>query len=121
MTDKTTGDPLRCNRCGREAAAEDKFCAECGMFLRDAFVDQRLLLALLHEQQGRSRESRREIERLLEEDPNKVRAVGARRGVEWSLDQAGTDGIGSDSVFAKFGGQRLGEAQHTMLRRRVGR
>ncbi len=36
---------MRCTRCGREAAETDKFCAECGMFLRDAWVDQRLLLA----------------------------------------------------------------------------
>ena len=30
---------MRCTRCGREAADTDKFCAECGMFLRDAWMD----------------------------------------------------------------------------------
>jgi len=30
---------MRCTRCGHEAAATDKFCAECGLFLRDAFAD----------------------------------------------------------------------------------
>ena len=33
---------MRCTRCGREAADSDKFCAECDMFLRDAFIDHRL-------------------------------------------------------------------------------
>ena len=42
---------MRCNRCGRTAAETDKFCAECGMFLRDAWVDSRLLLAMVHERE----------------------------------------------------------------------
>ena len=65
-------DSLRCSRCGRVAAAQDKFCAECGMFLRDAFVDDRLLLALEHEKEGRSKEARQELQRLLEANPDNV-------------------------------------------------
>ncbi|HEX9633126.1 MAG TPA: tetratricopeptide repeat protein, partial [Gemmatimonadales bacterium] len=60
---------MRCQRCGREAAATDKFCAECGMFLRDAWVDQRLLLPLRLEMEGRHREARRELERLVAMEP----------------------------------------------------
>ena len=74
MTEPGSIDRLRCSRCGREAAAEDKFCAECGNFLRDAFVDERLLLAMVHEKEGHSREARRELERLLEVDPDHVLA-----------------------------------------------
>ena len=49
---------LRCSRCGREAQAEDKFCAECGMFLRDAskIVEHRygiLALQVVFERDGR--------------------------------------------------------------------
>ena len=62
MTDSESVALLRCSRCGREADPQDKFCAECGMFLRDAFVDSRLLLALVHEKEGRSRDARRELE-----------------------------------------------------------
>lgn len=74
MTDTGSADLLRCTRCGREAGAQDKFCAECGMFLRDAFVDERLLLALHYEKEGHSRDARHELERLLEVDPNSVLA-----------------------------------------------
>lgn len=74
MTDSEAVDLLRCTRCGREAGSEDKFCAECGMFLRDAFVDERLLLALVHEREGRGRDARRELERLLEVDPTNILA-----------------------------------------------
>ena len=69
MSQNISQRDLRCERCGRVAEAKDKFCAECGKFLRDAFVDQRLLLALQLEQEGRSREARYEIERLLENEP----------------------------------------------------
>ena len=61
---------MRCSRCGHEAAETDKFCAECGMFLRDAFIDQRLLHALVPETGGKHREARRELERLVESDPD---------------------------------------------------
>jgi rRNA maturation endonuclease Nob1 len=44
MTNNVSGN--RCGRCGRVVEARDKFCPECGMFLRDAAIDQRLLLAL---------------------------------------------------------------------------
>ena len=74
MTDSGSVNPLRCSRCGREAESQDKFCAECGMFLRDAFIDQRLLLALGFELEGKSRNSRRELERLLELDPDNILA-----------------------------------------------
>lgn len=43
---------MRCPRCGHDAAERDKFCVECGMFLRDAFVDHRLLDAMVAEQEG---------------------------------------------------------------------
>jgi len=74
MTESASRDQLRCTRCGRLANEEDKFCAECGLFLRDAFTDQRLLLALVHEKNGHSREARRELERLLEVEPDNVLA-----------------------------------------------
>ena len=65
---------MRCSRCGREAGDHDKFCAECGMFLRDAFVDQRLLAPLLLETEGKSGEARRELERLVEMQPGNALA-----------------------------------------------
>ena len=54
---------MRCTRCGHEATESDKFCAECGVFLRDAWVDHRLLLALTYDQRGDHRSARRELER----------------------------------------------------------
>ena len=65
---------VRCSRCGRPANDQDKFCAECGMFLRDAFTDQRLLLALVYEREGRDHDARRELERLLAAEPANVLA-----------------------------------------------
>ena len=50
---------MRCTRCGHDAGDQDKFCAECGVFLRDAHIDSRLLLALATEGEGREREARR--------------------------------------------------------------
>ena len=61
---------MRCSRCGHQAADTDKFCAECGLFLRDAFIDHRLLHALVPESEGRHREARRELERLVETAPD---------------------------------------------------
>ena len=63
---------MRCPRCGRKAVESDKYCAECGMFLRDAFVDHRLLHALYYEREGQHRDARRELERLLEAEPGHV-------------------------------------------------
>ena len=74
MTDKAKGLDHRCNRCGRVAAETDKFCAECGLFLRDAYVDLRLLLALVHERDGRSEEASHELQRLLQAEPDHVLA-----------------------------------------------
>ncbi len=65
---------MRCSRCGREATEQDKFCAECGMFLRDAWVEQRLLAPLLLETEGKSQEARRELERLVEMQPQNALA-----------------------------------------------
>src|ERR1039458_4310372 len=65
---------LRCSRCGRPAAESDKFCAECGLFLRDAFLDHRLLLALVEEKDGHSREARQQLEHLLQTEPDHVLA-----------------------------------------------
>ena len=59
---------MRCPRCGQEAADTHKFCAECGMFLRDAFIDHRVLHALGLETEGSHRDARRELERLVESD-----------------------------------------------------
>ena len=60
----------RCGRCGRVVEARDKFCAECGLFLRDKDIDQRLLLALAAQQHGRADEARQELERLLDSEPD---------------------------------------------------
>ena len=70
---KSTPIP-RCQRCGRLAAETDKFCAECGNFLRDAWTDRRLLLSLSQEQAGNSRDAQRDLERLLEIEPDNVLA-----------------------------------------------
>jgi hypothetical protein len=72
MTHKRESELSRCTRCGRQAGEEDKFCAQCGLFLRDAYIDQRLFLALVHEKEGRSREARQELERLLDAEPDHV-------------------------------------------------
>src|SRR5271157_2557785 len=63
-------DSIRCPRCGRLSSAADKFCAECGRFLRDASIDQRLLLALVHERDGREKEARQELQHLLDAEPD---------------------------------------------------
>ena len=65
---------MRCTRCGHEAADTDKFCAECGFFLRDAWVDHRLLHTMVLEIEGKHRDSRRELERLVEAEPDNVLA-----------------------------------------------
>jgi tetratricopeptide (TPR) repeat protein len=82
---------MRCARCGREAAETDKFCAECGNFLRDAFVDRRLVSPLVLETQGRHREARRELERLVEAEPANALAnhlLGTVYFHQGTLDQA---------------------------------
>lgn len=70
MSEQPTREIPHCRRCGHSPAPTDKFCAECGLFLREAYVDQRLLLALVHEKEGRSREARQELERLLDAEPD---------------------------------------------------
>ncbi|HET8797612.1 MAG TPA: tetratricopeptide repeat protein [Thermoanaerobaculia bacterium] len=70
----TNANPDRCTRCGRVPQPVDKFCAECGSFLRDAFIDHRLLLAMLHESLGQSREAQKELERLVDIEPDHVLA-----------------------------------------------
>ena len=65
---------MRCPRCGHEAAETDNFCAECGMFLRDAFLDHRVLHALTLETEGSHRATRLELERLVESDPENALA-----------------------------------------------
>ncbi|MEX0892624.1 MAG: tetratricopeptide repeat protein, partial [Gemmatimonadota bacterium] len=65
---------MRCPRCGHDAAATDKFCAECGMFLRDAFIDHRILHALHRETAGEHREARRELKRLVEAEADNALA-----------------------------------------------
>jgi tetratricopeptide (TPR) repeat protein len=82
---------MRCARCGREAAETDKFCAECGMFLRDAWVDRRLVSPLALESEGRHREARRELERLVESEPDHVLAnhlLGTVHFHQGTLDKA---------------------------------
>jgi hypothetical protein len=61
-----------CPRCGKLGATADKFCAECGRFLRDGSIDQRLLLALVHEREGWEREARQELQHLLDAEPDHV-------------------------------------------------
>jgi tetratricopeptide (TPR) repeat protein len=65
-------DTVRCPRCGKLSATADKFCAECGRFLRDASIDQRLLLALVHEREGRGKEARQELQHLLDAEPDNI-------------------------------------------------
>lgn len=82
---------MRCERCGREAAASDKFCAECGMFLRDAWVDRRLVSPLALETEGRHRDARRELERLVAAEPDQAVAhhlLGTVYFHQGTLDQA---------------------------------
>ncbi|HEX6906148.1 MAG TPA: tetratricopeptide repeat protein, partial [Terriglobales bacterium] len=64
----------RCPRCGYDFQPQDKFCAQCGAFLRDPWVDHRLLLALTLERDGHSAEARQELERLLLSEPEHVLA-----------------------------------------------
>ncbi|MFA6958048.1 MAG: tetratricopeptide repeat protein [Thermoanaerobaculia bacterium] len=73
-TEIRTAPATRCERCGHLPATTDKFCAECGNFLRDAWLDHRLLLAMAHQQEGRVRESQQELERLIAADPDNVPA-----------------------------------------------
>lgn len=70
----TNANPDRCQRCGKVPQPSDKFCAECGAFLRDAWVDHRLLLALVHESRGHSRDAQKELERLIDAEPANVLA-----------------------------------------------
>ena len=82
---------MRCTRCGREAAESDKYCAECGMFLRDAFVDRRLLAPLVLQTEGKHREARRELERLVAMEPENALAnhlLGSVHFHQGTLDQA---------------------------------
>jgi len=72
--DDSAVPPLRCPRCGRPAGERDKFCAECGLFLRDAYVDHRLLLALVEEKDDHSQKARQQLERLLQSEPDHVLA-----------------------------------------------
>ena len=74
MPQQTNTTIQRCQRCGRLAGEADKFCAECGNFLRDAWTDRRLLLSLSQEQRGKSREAQRDLERLLQIEPDNVLA-----------------------------------------------
>jgi len=74
MTEKGKVAGPHCGRCGHIVGAADKFCSECGFFLREQFIDQRLLLALVHEREGRSEEARHELQRLLDAEPNHVLA-----------------------------------------------
>lgn len=39
-------------------------------FLRDGAIDQRLLLTLVHEREGKNQEARRELEQLLAMEPD---------------------------------------------------
>ena len=61
---------MRCKRCGYQPSEEDNFCAECGHLLKDPHVDQRILLALAAVRDGRQKEARQELVRLLEGDEN---------------------------------------------------
>jgi tetratricopeptide (TPR) repeat protein len=82
---------MRCHRCGHVPTDTDKFCAECGVFLRDAFVDARLQLAHHYEREGRMREARREVERLLEATPDHALALhllGSMKAHQGLLDDA---------------------------------
>ena len=65
---------MRCTRCGHETADSHKFCPECGNFLREAFSDHRLLHARITETAGRHKDARRELEQLVEAEPDHVLA-----------------------------------------------
>lgn len=63
---------MRCTRCGHDTTAEAKFCGECGMFLRDPWVDHRVMLALRLEREGKHLEARRELEQLMRTEPDHI-------------------------------------------------
>ncbi len=64
----------RCPRCNASCAPHHKFCAQCGRFLGEESVDQRLLLAMAHEREGRNDAARQELQGILEADPGHVLA-----------------------------------------------
>jgi len=74
ITSDAARTATHCSRCGCDFHPQDKFCAQCGAFLRDAWVDHRLLFALTLERDGRSSEARLELERLLQSEPDHVLA-----------------------------------------------
>ena len=55
---------MRCTRCGHVGGEKDNFCSDCGAFLRDAFIDEKLLFALQQQTEGNDKEARRALERL---------------------------------------------------------
>src|SRR5512146_3541119 len=72
MLQSAAHSTLRCLTCGHAYAETDKFCSECGRFLRDAYIDERLLLSLTHLRDGRTNEARQELQRLLQSEPGHV-------------------------------------------------
>ena len=58
--------------------------------------------------------------RVVHEHLHVLRMIGARRCVERRLDEAGPDGVDAHAVLAELDGERLGQAEHAVLRRGVG-
>ena len=43
---------MRCKRCGHQPDDTAKFCAECGLLLKDPHIDDRILLAFASARDG---------------------------------------------------------------------
>src|SRR5689334_18712254 len=56
---------------------------------------------------------------VVHEDLHELRIVGAPLSVQRSLDQSWADRIHPYAMLAKLGGQRTGEAEHAVFRRRI--
>ena len=59
--------------------------------------------------------------RVIHEGLNELRIVNARVFVQRRFDQAGTDRVDPDTIFAEFRSQCFREAEHAMFGGRIGR
>ncbi len=85
---------MRCGRCNTEVKKEHKFCHDCGNYLGENAIKQRLLAALEHESHGQIEQAINEYRAVLEIDPNNVIArklLGAcyfgQGMIDWAIEQ----------------------------------